>query len=72
MDSKNWKIYLEAWRKTTGEALDVQSAHLGYYWSTAMVNIQYLPYAISHLPPDTVQAMAVKLQNAMAAIEQGL
>jgi thiamine kinase-like enzyme len=58
MDSKSWKIYLEAWRKTTGETLDFQLAHLGYYWATAMVNIQYLPFAISNLPPDRVQAMA--------------
>ena len=63
IDSVNWATYVRAWEGASGEALDHRMARLGYYWATAMVNLQYMPFAAGHTP-ENVPEMIVRTLNA--------
>lgn len=58
--SPAWGIYLDAWEKATGQALDLHLAEVGYCWATVQINLQYLPFALEHLDPDWMLGMARK------------
>jgi hypothetical protein len=67
--SAAWNTYCSAWEAASGESLDPQIAHMGYDWATALVNIQYLPFAITQLEPDTVLEMAGKIQKSLVTLQ---
>jgi aminoglycoside phosphotransferase (APT) family kinase protein len=69
-DSDEWRAYLADWQEITGEPLDAEVARMGYEWATAVVNLQYLPYAIGYLEPDTVEEMLNKVTDAIAALQK--
>jgi aminoglycoside phosphotransferase (APT) family kinase protein len=50
IDSPNWATYLSTYAEAAGTPLDPMLARQSYYWAVAMVNLQYLPFASSHLP----------------------
>ena len=54
------------------KSLHVEAAHLGYDWATAVVNMQYLPFALTNPEPSVVQAMAGKVQKGLTALQQRL
>jgi hypothetical protein len=64
--------YAKVWAETTGRPLDMDMARLGYEWATAMINLQYLPFAMAHLPPETAADMAHKLERAMDGLRKWL
>ena len=70
LDSKNWFIYLDAWREASGVPMDLGAAHLGYHWATVMVNTQYLPHAINFSPPKHVREMVDKVVAAERLIDE--
>ena len=70
--SDEWNTYYAAWEAAAGQSLDPEIAQLGYDWATALVNIQYLPFAITHLEPDTVQDMAGKIRKTVTTLQQRL
>jgi aminoglycoside phosphotransferase (APT) family kinase protein len=72
MDSNNWTVYIETWREKTGEPLDMEVARLGYQWATAMVNLQYLPFAIAYMQPEAVLPMVNKLRDAVLILGKTL
>lgn len=72
MGSEAWNTYCTAWEAASGETLDPESAQLGYDWATALVNIQYLPFAITHLDPESVQHMAGKIQKSLTILQHRL
>jgi thiamine kinase-like enzyme len=72
MDTDEWNLYLSAWNDAAGRPLDLESARLGYTWATAMVNLQYLPFAIGYLDASAVTAMTEKIQNALSTLQSSL
>jgi hypothetical protein len=72
IDSDEWRAYLAAWQEISGEPLDLEVARMSYDWAVAVVNLQYLPYAIGYLEPDTVQKMLTKVTDAIAALQKSL
>ena len=72
MGSGSWKTYLDAWEAITGSAFDSELASLGYVWAIAIVNLQYLPFALAYLEPTIAQEMADKLCQALATLQQRL
>jgi hypothetical protein len=69
--SDDWAAYLQAWADLTGEALSDELARLGYAWATAIVQLQYLPFAIGYLDADAVLGMVEKRRSAIRQL-QGL
>jgi aminoglycoside phosphotransferase (APT) family kinase protein len=63
IDSPNWHIYLEAWQEACSSSLDLKQARRGYHWATAMVNLQYLPFATEHMPQQA-SSMIAKVMEA--------
>jgi aminoglycoside phosphotransferase (APT) family kinase protein len=72
LGSPAWERYLETWERVTGAALADYLAHLGYHWATAIINIQYLPFAIGHRGSDDmhIQGMMGRLRQAVAKLEE--
>lgn len=50
IDSPNWSIYLSTYAEAEGTPLNPVLARQSYHWAVAMVNLQYLPFAASHIP----------------------
>jgi thiamine kinase-like enzyme len=71
-DSDEWRAYLACWKEITGEALDPETAQMGYDWAVAVVNLQYLPFALGYLEPDAAQNMLNKVTDAIAALQKSL
>jgi aminoglycoside phosphotransferase (APT) family kinase protein len=67
LDSPNWFAYLSAWGKAGGPPLDPHLLRQGYYWATAMVNLQYLPYATNY-SVENVPGMAERVLDAQAKL----
>jgi aminoglycoside phosphotransferase (APT) family kinase protein len=58
IDSPNWLVYLETWQEACGSPMNPSQAQRGYHWATAMVNLQYLPFATEHMPQLAPQMIA--------------
>ncbi len=68
LGSALWQEYLAAWAAASGAALDPRLALLGYHWATAMVNLQYLPFAAGHVPEQT-PGMVARVLRAREELE---
>jgi hypothetical protein len=72
IDSGSWAAYLAAWESASGVALDATSARLGYYWATAIVNLQYLPFAAGHAPEKVPEMIRRTLNARDRLVEYGI
>jgi Ser/Thr protein kinase RdoA (MazF antagonist) len=50
LGSPGWHAYLAAYESASGQPVDLELATLGYHWATAMVMLQYMPWAAFHGP----------------------
>jgi thiamine kinase-like enzyme len=67
MGSETWNAYVRALEAASGKAVDLEIA---YVWATAVVNLQYLPFAIGQLEPGTAQEMLEKLRAALTVLQE--
>ena len=68
LGSENWNVYLKAWEEASGEVVDMPMARLNYYWATAMVNLQYLPFA-AEFSQDNILGMIDRICDARLQME---
>lgn len=62
VDSDNWLVYLDTWQEMMDQPMDYAVAELGHRWATAMVPLQYLPFAAVNLP-DAVPGMIESIRQ---------
>ncbi len=68
--SPEWKDYLAAWEGESGLKMDERQAELGFCLAEIVVNTQYLPFAVEHLPSEDARRMVMKSTAAWEGIEQ--
>lgn len=68
MDSPEWTVYVEAWEAASGTALEPGTARLSYFWATAIINMQYMPFALGHLEPGMIQGMIERFHKALDSL----
>jgi aminoglycoside phosphotransferase (APT) family kinase protein len=64
IDSPEWGAYLAAWA-AAGKPIESDVARLAYRWATAIINLQYLPFAFGQLEAETVDSMLGKFHEAL-------
>lgn len=69
LGSAGWASYLAAFAAASGQPVDADRATCGYHWATAMVNLQYLPFAAAHWH-DNVPQMVSKVVAAARCLEK--
>lgn len=68
--SPEWKDYLCAWEGESGLKMDERQAELGFCLAEIVVNTQYLPFTVEHLPSEDVRKMVKKSTAAWERIGQ--
>lgn len=68
--SQEWEVYINAWEQVSGKKSDEDLFELAYRWATIQVNTQYLPFAVSHLPPEQARHMTARIGAAQMRIHE--
>jgi aminoglycoside phosphotransferase (APT) family kinase protein len=68
--SPEWQVYVSAWEEAAGKAADEDLFELAYRWAVIQVNTQYLPFAVSHMPPEHPRTMAARIGAAQMRIHE--